>query len=226
MATVTARIKAKGKQYEIQVDLDEALKVKEDKGDITSALQSNNIFYDMNKGTVASQSDLKDAFNSTDNYEIAKQIIKKGEIQKTQEFRSEEHEKKIKQVIDLVLQNAVDQNGNPYTEERIKAAVQEVHYNFSDKPAEQQLPDLVHKLKGVIPIKVETKRIKLTISAQYTAQIYGIVNQFKESEEWLANGDLQVILNIPSGMQIDFYEQLNGITHGTAQSEELPQEPE
>ena len=84
MPKVTARIKIKNKHYEIHVDLDEALKVKEGKGDIVSALDSPNVFYDIKKGTLASSSDLKDAFGTTEVYEIARTIIIKGEIQKTQ----------------------------------------------------------------------------------------------------------------------------------------------
>lgn len=221
MTKVTARIKAKGKQYEIHVDLDEALKVKSGSGDIISALDCNAIYYDINKGTIASDSDLKDAFGTTNLHEVAEKIIKKGEVQKTQEFRDSEKEKKEKQIIDIILRNAVDQNGHPYTEERIRRAVEETRYNFDSKPAEQQVPQLLEKLKTVIPIKIETKKIKLIIPARFTGQIYRIVNEFKESEEWLSNGDLQAIVNVPSGMQMDFYDKLNSITHGAIQSEEI-----
>jgi len=47
MPKVTARIKAKNKQYEIHVDLDEALKVKKGDGDIISAVNCNAVFYDI-----------------------------------------------------------------------------------------------------------------------------------------------------------------------------------
>ena len=82
------------------------------------------------------------------------------------------------------------------------------------------------KLKEVIPIKIETKRVKLTIPARFTGQIYSTVSDFKESETWLDNGDLEIIVNIPSGMQIDFYEKLNSVTHGAVQSEEMSQKAE
>ncbi len=221
MPKVTARIKIKNKHYEIHVNLDEALKVREGKGDIISALDSPNVFYDINKGTIASNADLKEAFGTTDLYEIARIIITKGEVQKTQEFRDLEKEKKIKQIIDLIIKNAVDQHGRPFTEERIKTAIQQAHYNFDNRPAEQQLTQIVHKLKEIIPIKITTKKIKLTIPARFTGQVYGILKDYKESEDWLANGDLQVILNIPPGILIDFYDKLNSITHGAAQSEEI-----
>ena len=224
MPTVTAKIRKGSKHYEIKVDLDEALKIQQGSGDVTAALESTEIYYDVEKGTVASQSDLKDAFKTTDLYEAAKQIIQKGEVQKTQEFRDEQQEQKVKQLIDLLLRNASDQNGNPYTEDRLRRAIDEVHYNIDSRPAEQQLNDLLSKLKEVIPIKLETKHVRLVIPAQFTGQAYGILQDYKEKETWLENGDLEVILNIPSGMQTDFYEKLNAIAHGAVQSEELTQE--
>lgn len=224
MAVVEARIKLKGKQYEISVDLDEALKVKNGQGDVTQALQAQEVFYDLHKGTKASNDDLTDAFGTTDIYEIAKHIMTKGEVQKTQEYRDEEKEKKIKQVLNLLLKNATDQHGRPYTEDRLKNAISEVHFNFDKRPAEQQMNDLLSKLKTVIPIKIETKKIKLTIPAQYTGQVYGLLQDNKESEEWLGNGNLVVIMNIPAGLVLDFYDKLNGMTHGAVQSEELAKE--
>jgi len=221
MVNVIARIKAKGKTYEISVDFEEAMKVKDGNGAVTSALNSNGVYYDVNKGTIASDSDLKDAFGTADIYAVAEQIMKKGDINKPQEFRDAEREKRVVQVIGLVVRNAVDQHGKPYTEDRIKRAADEVGYNFDSKPAEVQMKLLVDKLKTVIPIKIEVKRIKLIIPAQYTGQTYGLIQDFKESENWLSNGDLEVVINIPAGMQLDFYDKLNNVTHGAIVSEEL-----
>ena len=99
--------------------------------------------------------------------------------------------------------------------------MEEIHYNFDNRPAEQQMTDLVNELKKIIPIKIEVKRIKIVIPASFTGQVYGLISSYKETEEWLDNGDLEVILNIPAGIQIDFYEKLNSITHGAIQSEDL-----
>ncbi|MBX4196623.1 ribosome assembly factor SBDS [Candidatus Pacearchaeota archaeon] len=223
MPKVVARIKIKNKHYEIQVDLDEALKVKAGKGNIMAAVDAPRVYYDMKKGNLASASDLMDAFGTQDFYEIAKKIIASGEVQKTQEFRDAEHEALIKQVIHLLLKNAIDQHGRPYTEDRLRRAIDEVHFNFDTKPAEQQMNLLLPKLQEVIPIRIETKKVKLIIPARFTGQVYGMLKDYKESEEWRPNGDLQVIMNIPSGLQIDFYDKLNSITHGAVQSQEMPQ---
>jgi len=128
---------------------------------------------------------------------------------------------KVKRAVNLILKNAVDQFNRPYTEDRIKRAIDEVHYNFDSRPADQQIPDIIAKLQTVLPIKLQIKRVKLVVPAQYTGQVYGLLKDYKESEDWLANGNLQVVLNIPAGMQLDFYDKLNSITHGAVQSEEL-----
>ncbi len=221
MAVVVARIKVKNKHYEISVNLEDALKVKQGTGNITAALNSNSICHDLKEGNVASKSDLIDAFGTTDLYQVAEIIIKKGEVQKPQEFRDAEREARIKRLVDIILRNAVDQHGRPYTAERITKALHEAKYNVDNRPTEQQMIDAVDKLKTVIPIKVETKKIKLIIPARFSGQVYGMLKDHKESEDWLANGDLQVIINIPAGLQLDFYDKLNSITHGAVRSEEI-----
>ena len=110
MATVEAIIKVKGKQFEISVNLDEALKVRAGTGNVSSALNTPSIYTDARKGLVASKGELNYAFDTEDVYSIAEIIMKKGEIQKNQEFRDAERDKKVKQVIDLVLRNAFDQH--------------------------------------------------------------------------------------------------------------------
>lgn len=220
-AKVTARLKVKSTMYEIHVDLDEALKVKTGKGDIMTAIDVPKIYIDIKKGQQASQDQLMQAFGTTDAYQIAQQIITKGEVQKTQEFRDAERDAKVKQVIHLILKNASDQHGRPYTEDRLTRALDEAHVHIDNKPAEQQLTTIIEQLKKVIPIKLETKRIKLTIPAQYSGQVYALLKDFKESEEWLANGSLQAVIAIPAGMQLDFYDKLNHITHGAVHSEDV-----
>lgn len=220
---VTARIKVKNKHYEILVDLDESLKLKAGKGDVAHALITPTIFSDIKKGQHAAKSELLDAFATDNVYDIAKKIILSGEVQKTQEYRDSERETKIRQLIHLLIKNAVDQNGRPYTEERLKRALEEVRYHMESKPVEQQLPAVIEKLQSLLPIRLETKRIRLTIPAQYTGQIYGLLKEYKESEDWLTNGSLQAIISIPAGMQLDFYDKINAIAHGAVQSEELPE---
>ncbi|MFQ5531315.1 MAG: SBDS family ribosome assembly factor, partial [Candidatus Nanoarchaeia archaeon] len=100
------------------------------------------------------------------------------------------------------------------------------HINIKNTSIESQITEILESLSKVIPIKIETKKVKITVPAMHTGKVYGIVNQYKESENWLSNGDLEVIVNVPAGAIMDFYDKLNSLTHGSALTEELKVESE
>jgi ribosome maturation protein SDO1 len=217
----TARIKKAGKKFEIIVDLDDAMKLK--KGEISSiSVEGDSIFSDSKKGQRASPSDLKQAFGTEDVNEIANIIIKEGEVLTTQEYRSEEQEKKFKQVVDFLVSNAINpQTNNPHTPERIKSALEEAHVNIKNVPVENQINEIVELVSKIIPIKIETKKIKITIPAMHTGKAYGVVSQYKDEEIWKDDGSLEIVVSVPAGIIIDFYDKLNSITHGSALTEEI-----
>ena len=222
MTQTLARIKEKGKNFEIMVDLDKALMFKKGEGSSTDFLEINKVFYDSKKGLVASTSDLKESFGTNDINEVSEKIVKNGEVLLTQEHRDEKKERKFKQVIDFILNNAQDPGtGNPFTAERIKSALEQAHINIKDTSVESQIKDIISEISKIIPIRIETKKIKMTIPAIHTGKAYGLINQYKEQENWLSNGDLEVVVSIPSGMIMDFYDKLNSMTHGSVLTEEL-----
>ena len=221
MVQTTARIKKGGKHFEILVDLERAIEFKKGNGS-NDFLEADIIFTDAKKGDKAPSNDLNELFGTNDVSEIAEKIVKEGEILLTQEHRDAEQEKKFKQVVDFLSTNAVDsQTGNPHTAERIKSALEQAHVNVKDIPIEKQINEIVEKINAILPFKIEKKKIKIIIPAIHTGKIYGLINQYKEKEEWLDNGDLQVITAIPSGIIMDFYDKLNSITHGSALTEEI-----
>jgi len=223
MTNTIARIKKSGKNFEIIVKLDDALKFK--KGETASVeAESDRIFTDSKKGFAASDSDLENAFGTTDTQTIIQKIIKEGEVQLTQEHRDAEQDKKFKQVVDFLVSNGVDpQTGNPHTAERIKGALMQAHVNVKNVPLENQIKDIVTAISKIIPIKIETKKVKVTIPAIHTGKVYGFITQYKESERWLDNGDLEVVVGVPAGLIMDFYDKLNNTTHGSALTEEMKQ---
>ncbi len=221
MTNTTARMKQKGKHFEIIVDLDRALTFKKT-GVNGGFLEIDRIFTDHKKGLHASSSDLNEAFGTEDVDEISKKIVKSGEILLTQEHRDEEKEKKFKQVIDFLSRNALNpQTKLPHTPERIKTALEQSKINIKNVPIENQIQDIISALNPIIPIKIETKKVKLLIPSIHTGKAYGIVSAYKENESWLPNGDLEIVVNVPAGMIIDFYDKLNSATHGSVLSEEV-----
>ena len=86
------------------------------------------------------------------------------------------------------------------------------------------MPEILEQLSKVIPIKIEVKRVKVIIPAMHTGKAYGVISTYKETENWLNDGSLEVVVKVPAGMIMDFYDKLNSITHGSALSEELKED--
>jgi ribosome maturation protein SDO1 len=223
MTQTTARITKNGRHFEIIVDMEKALKAR--KGENVTAnefLEIDKVFNDSKKGMVASEAEVENAFGTNDIYKVALDIIKKGEVLTTQDYRDEEREKKIKQVVDFLSKNAIDsQSGRPHTAERIKNALEQAHVNIKNMPIEAQIKDIVQQISSIIPIKIATKKVKVVIPAIHTGRAYGVISEYKEDENWLGNGDLEVIVSVPAGMIMDFYDKLNSMTHGSALTEEI-----
>lgn len=220
----TARINKEGKHFEILVDADDALKFKKGE-DPNIEAEGDMVFRDSKKGEKASETELEDAFGTSETNEIAQKIVKDGELLLTQEQRDAERDKKLKRAVDFLSKNAVDpRSGNPHSPERIKSALDEAHINLKSSPIETQINDILKELNKIIPIKVETRKVKITIPAMYAGKAYGVVNQYKEQENWMNDGSLEVIVNVPAGIIMEFYDQLNSATHGSALSEEIKEE--
>lgn len=221
MTRTTARIKQNGKNFEIFVELEEAMKFR--KG-MSSSIESEDgrIYNDIKKGNVAPEKDLISAFGTEDVFEIAKKIVQDGEVLLTQDYRDEEREKKIKQVVDFLSTNTINpQTGNPHTPDRIKRALEEAHVNIKNVPVDSQIKEIMEQLSKVLPIKIEVKKVKITIPAIHTGKVYNTISQYKEAENWMNDGSLEVIVSVPAGMIMDFYDKLNSVTHGSAITQEI-----
>ncbi len=225
MTDTIARYKQGKLTFETMVDLESAMKFKrEEKVDINNVIRDRAIYLDQKKGMRAGTAELENVFGTTDFFSIVGQIVKKGQIEVTKEFRDEALESKKKQVVDFLVRNAVDvSTGRPFTPDMLINALREAGTRIENKPVDVQITGIIESLKRIIPIKIETKKIRVTIPAIHTGKIYGTLQEYKEKEDWLSNGDLQIVLNIPVGIQMEFYDKLNSVTHGSAMSEEMKQ---
>lgn len=222
MTQTTARIKQHGKHFEIIVDLDKALKFRKGESSSIDFLEIDKIFSDSKRGFTAPEKDVMEAFGTTDLNAVASKIVKSGEVLLTQEYREGESDKKMKQVIDFLSKNAVDpKTGNPHTAERMKSALEQAQVNIKNVPVENQIKEIIEKISSILPIKLETKKVKIIVPAIHTGKVYGILSPYKESEEWMNNGDMEAIVKVPAGLLMDFYDKLNSATHGSVMSEEI-----
>ena len=184
MTNVNAKLRSKGKSFEILVDIDKAMQLKKGMAvSIDNVLAFNEVYSDIKKGIKCSTNDMQEHFGTADIRVIAEKIIKNGEIEVPAEYRKKEQENKIKQVVDFLARNAVDPStGRPHTANRIESALKDAGVNIDNKPVEQQIAGILAKLKPIIPIKIENKKIKIIVPAMHTGKAYGLFKDYKEKE--------------------------------------------
>jgi len=220
---VIARYKREGKNFEIMVDGDKALLFKGGKEiPINEVVITMDIFSDIKKGLHAAENDLMIHFKTINKEEVCKKIIKDGEVQITAEQQKKFREEKIKQIINIIHRNAVDpKTGLPHPPQRIENVMNEKKVSIDPfKTAESQVEKVVSALREVLPIKFEIREIAIKIPAQYSGKSFGVLKQYGKvmKEEWLSNGSLAVVLEIPAGMQEDLFDKLNGLTSGNVET--------
>lgn len=219
---IIARLRKGGENFEVLVDCENAIKFRSGKIGIEEALASDFIYKDSKKGEKASEIEMKKIFETSDKKKIAEIIVKSGEIHVTAEHKAKLREEKKKRLVELIHRNAIDsKTGLPHPPRRIEAAMEEARVNIDGfKSAEAQLEDILDKIRTVLPIKFVKKEIEVIIPARYTGNAYNIVRQFGEilKEDWRNDGSLIMNVEIPGGLQEEFFDKLNGLTHGEVES--------
>lgn len=223
MTNTTIRLNVGKSHFETMVDLEAAMNLRKGQQvNISEIIRDTTIWTDLKKGMRAGKNEIENAFGTTEFPLIVEKMVKRGDIEVTQEFRDEAIEQKRKQIIDFLIKNAIDVRTNrPFTPDMIENSLKQAGARINKQPIEKQIKSIIESLTKIIPIKIESKKIKVIIPASHTGRAYGIVQEYKESENWLGNGDLEIILNIPVGIQTEFYDKLNSITHGSAITQEI-----
>ncbi|MBS3156662.1 ribosome assembly factor SBDS [Candidatus Woesearchaeota archaeon] len=219
---VIARLKKGGENFEVLVDCDKAIEFKSGNVELEDALASDKVYKDAKKGERAPEKEMYKLFDTEDNKEIIALILKKGEIQLTVEHKNRLREEKRKKIINLIHRNAVDsKTGLPHPPNRIEKAITEARVNVDEfKSAEAQIENVLEKIRGILPIKFVVKEVEIMIPAKFSSSSYGVVKQFGKilNEKWGNDGSLILVVEIPGGLQDEFFDKLNNLTHGEVES--------
>ncbi|MBL7054582.1 ribosome assembly factor SBDS [Candidatus Woesearchaeota archaeon] len=223
---IIARLKTHGQNFEILVDCNNAIALKGGKDvNMRDVLAAMKIFSDSKKGLEASETSMKQIFETADVEEVAKKIIQKGEIQLTSEYRDKLKEEKKKQVIDMIHRNAVDPTTHaPHPPQRIENALNEAKFHFDMfMPVQKQIEEALKQLKPIIPIKFEVKEIAVKFPSEFGGKAYHVVSQFGKiiKDEWLRDGSWMVVVEMPGGLEEEFYDKINKLTQGNVESKVL-----
>ena len=219
--TTVVRYSFEGEKFEILVKPDPALDYKlGKKKDISAVLISDEIYTDSGKGTKPSTEKLLAAFKTEDKTEIAQIMFEKGDLNLTTDQRRKMIDQKRKQIVEYIAKTYVDPRSHlPHPPLRIEQAMKDGRVSIDpQKNVEEQVKDIVEKLRSIIALKSENLQLEITIPAQYASQSYSVLKSVGslKKEEWQTNGSLKAILEIPAAARPNVIDRLGSITKGSA----------
>jgi len=222
---VLARYSHGKKSFEVYVDPNKALKIKnEGSGDTSDLLAVNDIFKDAAKGDRAGEDSLEETFGTTSPLDVALQIIKKGSLQLTTEQRKELREKLKREIISTIVRESYNpQTKAPHTPQRIEIAMNDAGVHVDEtKSAADQVDSIVAALRPILPISIQKLEIEVIVPPAYAGKSFGVLKGHGITNvEWLNDGSLKGKISIPAGIENNFYDEINDIAKGTAKFRKL-----
>lgn len=222
----TARLTKGQDRFEILVKPQQALDYKLGKQvAVSQLLMIEEIYSDSSKGTRASTEKLQKYFGTLDPVKVAEEIMKAGELQLTTDQRRQLVEDKRRQIVTIITRNALDpRTGVPHPPLRIEQALEQIRISIDPyKSAEEQAKTVLEELRPILPIKMEQMRIAVKVFPEHAARAYNAFKSFGtvSREEWLTDGSLVAVLEMPAGLYGSFIDRVGKLTQGTIQTKVL-----
>lgn len=223
---VIARLESYGERFEILVDAELAADYKRGQNiAIEDVVAVEEVFKDAHKADKASEENMMKVFETTDALEVADKIIKKGTIQITANQKRKMQEEKTRQVIAQIAREAINpQTKLPHPPQRIENAMQEAKVHIDPmKSVEEQIEPTVKAILTKIPIRIEKVQVAVKIPGTYAGKGYSTITHYGKliKEEWMNDGSWIGVVEIPGGLQDEFYTALSGLTHGEVETKLL-----
>ena len=221
-----ARITKDDEHFEILVNPNRALDYRMGKNfSVNQIIITETIFSDANKGKKAAEEKILKVFGTINILQVADIILKKGKLQLTTEQRKKMIDNKRKQIIDFISRQCVDPKSNlPHPPLRIENALQQIRFSIDPfESVEEQAKDIIGKMRLILPLKMEKIIVNVSIPVEYAAKAYATVKKYSTilREEWQNNGYWVAIVEMPGGLEEEFYEKVNNICHGEVEAKVL-----
>jgi ribosome maturation protein SDO1 len=218
----TVRLSIAGDHFEILVNPDSALSFKQGRNvEPSTVIAADEVYSDAHKGLRASSEKLKLYFGTDDHAKAALEVLRRGELNLTQEQRKRLTDEKRKAIVAAIAKNFVDPRTLlPHPPTRIEQAMQEARVTVDPfQDPNEQMKGVVEMLRSIIPLKSEKIKLSVKVPAQYGGQAIGVLKGFGDivKEDWLADGTLSAIVEIPAGGQPGLLDRLGSTTKGAAQ---------
>ena len=215
---IIASYDREGRHFELFLDPDNTyLYLDGSKKDLKNILVVEEVFEDAKKGERHKAEAIKKAFGTTDIFEILKIMLEKGEVQLTTEQKRRKMEETRKKILAIICMEAIDARTKaPIPIQRLENALEQVRVHIDPfKDPREQVPGIVKLLLPLIPIKFEKINIAVKVPAAHAHRCYGTLKSYGiKKEQWLGDGSLIVMIEIPAGMQGEVFDKLNKLTAG------------
>lgn len=215
---IIASYDKEGRHFELFLDPDNAyLYLDGSKKDLKNILVVEEVFEDAKKGERHKSEAIKKAFGTTDIYEILKIVLENGEVQLTTEQKRRKMEETRKKILSIICSEAIDARTKaPIPVQRLENAMEQVRVHIDPfKDPREQVPGIVKLLLPIIPIKFEKINVAVKVPPAYAHRCYGTLKSYGiKKEQWLGDGSLIVLIEIPAGMQGEVFDKLNKLTSG------------
>ena len=217
------RLQTHGRRFELLVDPQKAwLYLQGEDIDPDDIFESYTVYENISRGQKSTNDDIIAVFGEdmTDR-EIALKILKDGVLQLTTEQRNEILKEKREEIVDFIHVHCINPRENtPIPKDRIEKAILDLGVNISYRdPVKEQALRIIDQLKPIMPIRLETVKLAIKVPPSYAGPLYGFLHSAGSllQEEWLSDGSLAVLIQLPAGLQADFLEQVTARTKGKAQ---------
>jgi ribosome maturation protein SDO1 len=96
------------------------------------------------------------------------------------------------------------------------------------EPVESQVDDALDDLRPVIPIRFDEIVMAVRVPADYAGSAQARIREFGEleREEWQSDGSWVGVVRFPAGLQNDFYDLVNEVSSGEAETRVIKDEDE
>ena len=161
------RLKKGGKRFEIACYKNKVISWRNKVDtDIDDVLQSHSVFLNVSKGTMAKKEDLMSTFGTSDETQVCREILEKGELQVSEKERHQQFDNLNKEIATIIAEKCVNpESKRPYTVTMIEQAMKDAHFSINQtKSAKQQALEVIKLLKSSGTLAIERAEMKVKLS--------------------------------------------------------------
>ncbi|XP_055373319.1 ribosome maturation protein SBDS [Condylostylus longicornis] len=185
------RLKKGGKRFEIACYKNKVVSWRNNtEKDIDEVLQTHTVFTNVSKGQAAKKEELIKAFGKSDETEICKDILAKGELQISEKERQTMLDSTFNSVATNIASLCINPDTkHPYSVSMIEKFLKDAHFSVKfNKNAKQQTLEAIKLLKQNIPLERSKMKLKVTYpgreGSKKLKESITKLSTSVESEEW------------------------------------------